>query len=426
MQPDIIPLSRTGLASTKAFSIGRANIRALALISFEVRFGPRGAKMTAGWRSVGGTVATGAVGALMIVGSACDNKSSAANDNLMNINKGCTGSITPATTTVEVGEEVELSIDYSDGSGQGIEGDVDVTWSGGGGTFAQTTTTLALSVDSDPNTVSGYVDNTYIANGPPGTYEVTAAIAAVAGCAADSLTAKITILGSDAAHDAGRDVQVADDANVPLVDGDDAVDAESVSDAGPVSSCGADGGGPAGPPSGATTVGPTYGTTMGGVNTTIGFNFMNSDSRSPQSSNNTVTFGGVPATTYLGFGVLGEVAVDVPTGAQSGPVVITTCRGSTTAIDNFTVSSTAAALITGISPASVSAGGVVTLTGTGLDTATGGILDTNNPHNFSLSMQTATSAQFTVPANFTTHGMVTVGVTGPGGLNVATTFVNVQ
>jgi hypothetical protein len=66
------------------------------------------------------------------------------------------------------------------------------------------------------------------------------------------------------------------------------------------------------------------------------------------------------------------------------------------------------------------------LTGTGLDTATGGILDTNNPHNFSLSMQTATSAQFTVPANFTTHGMVTVGVTGPGGLNVATTFVNVQ
>ena len=115
--------------------------------------------------------------------------------------------------------------------------------------------------------------------------------------------------------------------------------------------------------SGGGGVGPSISSlspTSGAVGTTVtisGTNFGTSQGSS------TVTFGGTPATTFSGWSAT-SIGVTVPTGANTGNVVVTVSGIASNGM-SFTVISAPA--ITGLSPTSGAVGTTVTISGTNFE-----------------------------------------------------------
>ena len=164
------------------------------------------------------------------------------------------------------------------------------------------------------------------------------------------------------------------------------------------------------------------GPTTGGPGATVLITARNLDD-SPAHTN-AITFGGAPASPlfYLGSPPF-SVYVDVQANSMSGPLVISTCAGSTTVTPTFTVTSTPAAATLSFSPSSAAAGATVTVTGTNLDTATAGQLNVPSVASVTLMNQTPTSLQFVMPSNNLGGSSYPLVLTSPGGVNVSQAFL---
>jgi RHS repeat-associated protein len=122
----------------------------------------------------------------------------------------------------------------------------------------------------------------------------------------------------------------------------------------------------------------------------------------------TVTFNGVAATPSNWTDT--QVSVPVPSGATSGPVVVTV---NGVASNGFVFTALATPTITGISPTSGAAGTVVTITGTNLGDSADSVQVAFNSSYVTATVQSETSLTAVVPTN-APLGSVSVSVDSNG------------
>jgi hypothetical protein len=151
------------------------------------------------------------------------------------------------------------------------------------------------------------------------------------------------------------------------------------------------------PPSPAIT---GFAPTSGPVGTSVQINGTNFDGASA------VTFGGVSASYAVTSSTV--IQASVPSGARTGPIVVTTPAGTATSASAFTVT-VPPPTVTNFAPTSGPVGTSVQINGTNFD---GASKVTFNGANASFTVTSSTTIQATVPAAATT-GRITV--TTPGG-----------
>ena len=127
-----------------------------------------------------------------------------------------------------------------------------------------------------------------------------------------------------------------------------------------------------------------------------------------------VTFNGVAATVFSVNNEI-EITATVPSGATTGPIAVTTPRGTVTSAASFTVTvPTPAPTLNSFTPVSGLVGTTVTLIGTDLTGATEVAFHGTAATVF--SVDNASQITATVPAGATTG---TIAVTTPGGTAVS-------
>jgi len=128
---------------------------------------------------------------------------------------------------------------------------------------------------------------------------------------------------------------------------------------------------------------------------------------SATASQNTVTFNGVGASVISSSTTL--IVVNVPSGASTGPINVTSPVGSATSSASFTVGSGAsgAPTISSFTPTVGTAGTAVTITGTNYDATIGYDRVSFNLMHSLVGSATSTSIATTVPAN-ATSGKISV------------------
>ncbi|HKA19632.1 MAG TPA: Ig-like domain-containing protein [Blastocatellia bacterium] len=122
---------------------------------------------------------------------------------------------------------------------------------------------------------------------------------------------------------------------------------------------------------------------------------------SATASQNTVTFNGTAATVVSASTTL--IVTNVPSGATTGPIAVTSPIGSATSATSFNVSAgaTGAPTITAFTPTIGAAGTSVTITGNNFDTTVANDRASFNVMRSLVSSATATSIATTVPSGAT-------------------------
>ncbi|RYU74634.1 beta strand repeat-containing protein, partial [Hymenobacter persicinus] len=131
-----------------------------------------------------------------------------------------------------------------------------------------------------------------------------------------------------------------------------------------------------------------------------------------------VTFNGTLATTFSVVNAT-TISANVPVGATTGPIAVTTPDGTATSGTNFTVTASAPT-IASFTPASGPVGTTVTITGTNFTGATA--VTFNGTTATSFNVVSATSVTAVVPAGATTGA---IAVTTPGGTATSATSFTV-
>jgi hypothetical protein len=140
------------------------------------------------------------------------------------------------------------------------------------------------------------------------------------------------------------------------------------------------------------------------------------------SGTSVITFTGSTANTVMtGYAGNGNqlTSVVVPAGAQTGPIQVTTSKGTASSVASFTVTNTTTPGLSSFSPASAPAGTRVTVTGTSLSGVTALTVNGVAVPQSGIFSLTNTSFAFVVPAEATATGTTSVATAAGTGTSSA-------